>query len=79
MNHSLLSNVTFNVSFNGGGILVYVHNGIPCKLIRIRNSTNDGFLTRLRLIKKKWLLCCYYNPHRKFISNHLINIGKNVD
>ena len=53
MNHSLLSNVTFNVSFNGGGILVYVHNGIPCKLIRIRNSTNDGFLTRLKLIKKK--------------------------
>ena len=64
---------------NGGGISVYVRNDIPCKLIPVCNNTIEGFFIELKLRKKKWLLCCSYNPHRRFISNHLINIGKNLD
>ena len=64
---------------NGGGILVYVQDDISCKLIPMRNSTIEDFFTELKLRKKKWLLCCSYNPHRIFISNHLIDIGKNID
>ena len=50
----------------------------PCKLILMRNSTIEVFL-ELKLGKKKWPLHCSYNPHRRFISKHLINIGKNLD
>ena len=63
----------------GGGILMYVRDDIPCKLIPMRNSTIEGFFIELKLRKKKWLLCCSYNPHRRFISNHLIDIGRNLD
>ena len=63
----------------GGGILIYVQDDILCKLIPMRNSTVEGFIIELRLRKKKWLFCCSYNPHRRFISNHLIDIGRNLD
>ena len=63
----------------GGGILMYVRDDIPCKLIPMGNSTIEGFFIELKLRKKKWLLCCSYNPHRRFISNHLIDIGRNLD
>ena len=63
----------------GGGISVYVRGDIPCELIPMRNSTIKGFFIELRLRKKKWLLCCSYNSHRRFTSNHLNDIGKNLD
>ena len=63
---------------NGGSILVYVRDDTPCNLIPMRNSTIEGLFIELNL-KKKWLLCCSYNPHRRFISNHLADIGKNLD
>ena len=63
----------------GGGILMYVRDDIPYSLIPMRNSTIEGFFIELKLRKKKWLLCCFYNPHRRFISNHLIDIGRNLD
>ena len=63
----------------GGGILAYAQNDISCKLIPMRNSTIEAFFKELKLRKKKLLLCCSNNPHRRFISNHLINIGKDLD
>ena len=64
---------------NGGGILGYMRDDIPCKLIPMRNSTIEGFFIELRLRKKKWPLCCSCNLHRRYIFNHLIDIGKNLD
>ena len=58
---------------------MYVRDDIPCKLIPMRNSTIEDFFIELKLRKKKWLLCCSSNPHRRFISNHLIDIGRNLD
>ena len=58
---------------------MYVRDDIPCKLIPMRNSTIEGFFIELKLRKKKRLLCCSYNSHRRFFSNHLIDIGKNLD
>ena len=58
---------------------MYVRDDIPYSLIPMRNSTIEGFFIELKLRKKKWLLCCSYNPHRRFISNHLIDIGRNLD
>ena len=33
---------------NGSGILVYVRDDIPCKLIPMRNSTIEGFFIELK-------------------------------
>ena len=63
----------------GGGILVYVREDIPCKLIPMKNCTIEGFSLELNLRTKKWLISCSYNPHRSFISHHLNSIGKNFD
>ena len=69
MNHSLPCNTDgYNIfrsdrTAKGGGILMYVWDDIPCKLIPMGNSTTEGFFIELRLRKKKWLLCCFYNPN----------------
>ena len=57
---------------------MYVWDSIPYKLIPMRNSTKEGFFIELKSRKNKWFLCCSYNPHRRF-SNHLSNIGRNLD
>ena len=58
---------------------MYVRDDILCKLIPMLNSAIEVFFIELKLRKKEWLLCCSYNPHRRYISNHLIDIGKNLD
>ena len=63
---------------NSGGILVYVRDDIPCKLIPIHCSTIEGFFIDMKLRKKKLLWCCSKNPHRRFVY-YLIDIGKNLD
>ena len=72
---------TFRLDRNeyGGGILLYVRDDIPSKFIPMKNSTIEGFFIELNLRKKKWLLCCTYNPSRSFISDHLSTIGNNID
>ena len=39
----------------------------------------EGFLTKLNLRRKKWLLYCSYNPKYSQISHHLKEIGKDLD
>ena len=58
---------------------MYVRDDIPCNLIPMRNSTIESFFIELKLRKRKWLLCGSYNRHRRFISNHLIDIGRSLD
>ena len=63
---------------HGGGILVYVREDIPCKLIPMKNCTIEGFFLELNLGSKKWHISCSYNPHRTFISHHLNRFGNNL-
>ena len=46
---------TFRINRNGygGGILLYVREDIPSKLIPMRNSTTEDFFIELNLRKKK--------------------------
>ena len=39
----------------------------------------EGFFIELNLRRKKWLLCCSYNPKYSQISHHLKEIGKDLD
>ena len=41
--------------------------------------TIEGFLIKIHLRKKSWLLCYSYNPKKPLISEHLNEIGKNLD
>ena len=41
--------------------------------------TTEGFFVEINLRKKRWLLCCSYDPKKLLISEHLNKIGKNLD
>ena len=43
---------------HGGGILVYVREDIPSKLIPMQNSLIKGLFIELNLRSTKWLLSC---------------------
>ena len=60
---------------SAGGILVYTCEDIPSKLIPTDFSNREGFFLELNLRKKKWILCCFYNPHSNFTETHMDSIG----
>ena len=43
------------------------------------DSESETFYAELTIRKKKWLLCCSYNPNKTFITKHLAEIGRNQD
>ena len=63
---------------NGSGILVFICDDIPTKLIDFQMKI-EVFFIELYLRRKKWLLCCSYNPKYSQISHHLKEIGKDLD
>ena len=63
---------------NGGGLMIFVREDIPSKLIENSNSI-EGIFLEINLRKKKWLLCGSYNPHKNLISHHLSVISKSLD
>ena len=62
----------------GGGILVYVRDDIPSKLLNISYVPCDTkcLAIEINLRKAKWLLICSYNPHKNNFSNHLMNLSE---
>ena len=58
----------------GGGIMLYVREDIPSKLVGVETSPTEGFYVEINLRKKKWLLCCSYNPNKNNIQFHLENL-----
>ena len=63
---------------NGGGLLLYVREDVPSALLKT-DSEIEAFYVELSIRKKKWLLCCSYNPNKTFITKHLAEIGRNQD
>ena len=64
---------------HGGGILLFVREDIPCKIIKTDCDADfEGIFVEI-ILKKKWLLCCSYHPHESNIGNHLKNICKAQD
>ena len=51
----------FNRNGKGGGILSHIRDGVPSKLTE-SNMIIEGFFVEINLRKKKWILCCSYNP-----------------
>ena len=70
----------FDRNRNGGGIMLYIREDIPSRLIekKLRNNS-EYFFVEINLRKKKWLLCCSYNPHRNSISSHIDFLRRELD
>ena len=65
---------------HGGGILLYVREDIPSKLLPVEKNLIEGFLVEINLRnKKKWQLSCSYNPKKTWLSNHIAELGKSLD
>ena len=64
----------------GGGIILYIGEDIPSKPVSIESSPTEGFFVEINLRnKKKWLLCCSFNPKKDLISRHLYALSKKTD
>ena len=68
-------------NINGGGVLIYVSDLIPCNQVEFLSRPNDveGIFLELNLRKTKWLLMGGYNPSKHTISYFLNHISKNLD
>ena len=64
---------------NGGGILVFVKEGMPVKFLSSEEKPIEAFFFELNFHKKKWLVCCSYNPDKSNISRHLDTLRKSLD
>ena len=53
---------------NGGGIMLFVRNDIPSKMISIEKLPTESFLIELNLRKKRWLINCSYNPNNRILD-----------
>ena len=65
-------------NINGGDMLLYIREDIPSNLLHT-DDIIEGFHIEISIRKKKWLLGCSYNPHKRFLSSHLKELGKNLD
>ena len=65
----------------GGGILIYVRENIPCRLLNYATLPNDieGIFIELSIDRNKWLMMGGYNPHKHCISYFLNNISTIID
>ena len=68
----------FDIDSNGGWILLYIWEDIPLKLISTKMKIERLFV-EINLRKKKWIICCSYNPKKSVISEHLKQIDKNLE
>ena len=64
----------------GGGILLYVRQDIPSKILLVEDNLIEDFFVKINLRnKKKWLLSCSYNPKKTYLSNHIAELSKSLD
>ena len=63
---------------NGEGLMLFVREDIPCKLLSLGNRPMEGFNVEINLRKTRRLLCCSYNPSRSNINFHLEHLKRNL-
>ena len=69
----------FDRNTNGGGILFYVRENIPAKLLSPDFPSGESIFVEIILPKKKQLINCSYNPNENNIKNHLEIVSKALD
>ena len=66
---------------DGGGIIVYIREGIPCRKIKSHNPFGDleGVFFEINLRKNKWLFFGGYKPKKENIVNFLTNVSSTLE
>ena len=66
---------------HGGGVLVYIREHLPCKLIPFENTPKDieAIFFESTLRNKKWLIMGGYNRATETTSYFLDHVSKNLD
>ena len=59
--------------------MVFVREDIPVKFLSSENKPIEAFFFELNFHKKKWLVCCSYNPNKNNISSHLEALRRSLD
>ena len=62
----------------GGGLLLYVREDIPSKLVR-KEKDYEAIFVEINLKKQVWLLSCSYNPREQNINPHLTKLQHSTD
>ena len=60
-------------SSNGGGLLLYIKEDIPSRVLNnfVMPQNMECMFVEINIHKRKWLLCCSYNPNKNNIAGHL--------
>ena len=69
-----------DINGHGGGILIYIRNDIPSKLLKNHNIDDkiEGMFVKLNFGNGKWLLFRGYNPHKELSSQFLRALGESL-
>ena len=73
-----IPSIRLDRGIHGGGLMLFVREDIPCKLLSLGNRPMEGFNVEINLRKSRWLLCCSYNPSRSNIDFHLEHLNRNL-
>ena len=65
----------------GGGVLIYVRDDIPCRLLtnHIFQPNFEGIFLEINIRKSKWLFFGGYNPHKNNISTFFKELGSKFE
>ena len=53
-----IPSIRLDRGIHGGGLMLFVREDIPCKLLSLENKPMESFYVEINLRKTKWLLCC---------------------
>ena len=66
----------FGRTYKAGRLLLHARDDIPSKQIKLKfieNEDFEGFFVEI-ILRKKWLLCCSYNPDKNKTLSYLHNV-----
>ena len=69
-------NVPFNRNSNVGGIMLFLPEDKPAKLIASKHLLVYGLYVDVKLRKQKQLISSSYNPNKSIKSQHMEALGK---
>ena len=83
----MISETKIDASFpdrnaHGGGILLYVREDIPSKLLLVEENLIENLVFFVEINfrnKKTWLLSCSYNPKKTSLSKHIAELSTSLD
>ena len=61
------------------GLMLFVREDVPFNLIKIEEKPVESFYVELKSHNSKWLVNCFYNPHKNSIGKCLNRLSESLD